>query len=164
MAAGGDDPAPGNRAVSFQDMDLSSQSADPLISMMNSSQIDRLYQSAQFTQQTQPSSQHLSQLMQNEPPSRPVSRLTETAKRLSEFAESLLDRANEGDSFYQTVVAIYRYFDHRFSVASILSAIHAHAGDVRATVFDLTEAADVPEDLKFDAKTADGDRDAYFGF
>jgi hypothetical protein len=161
MAADGDDAPPGSRAVTYQDTDASSDSADPLISMMNSSQIDLLYQSAQFTQ---PSSEQVSQAAQDDPPTRPASRLTETANRLSEFAESLLDPDNEGDPFYQTVVAIYRYFGHRFSVASVLAAVHARGGDVRAAVFDLAAAGEVAEDLEFDARTVTGDRDAYFRF
>jgi hypothetical protein len=154
MAEERDNAASGTRVVSFQDMDKSSQSVDPLISTMNSSQIDLPHQSEQ----------RFSHVAQDDPPSRTVSRLTETAKRLVDFAESLLDPANEGDPFYQTAVSIYSYFGHRFSVVSILSAIHAHGGDVRATVFHLAGAADVAEDLEFDARTVSGDRDAYFRF
>lgn len=37
----------------------------------------------------------------------------------------------ESDPHYQTVICIYDYLEHRYSVATILSALHQAAGDVR---------------------------------
>jgi hypothetical protein len=96
-------------------------------------------------------------------------RLIATTRRLNEFADSLIDPANEGDPFYQTVLSIHRYFGGAFSIVSILAAIHFHAGNVEAAVVYLSNQPNsVPhEELEFDFRSVNGteqDRSTYFSF
>jgi hypothetical protein len=78
-----------------------------------------------------------------------------------------LDPANEGDAFYQTALAIHRYFSGRFSIVAVLSAIHWQAGNVRAAVSALIRqlGPGIREELAFDFRTVEGsaeERCAYF--
>jgi hypothetical protein len=175
--------------VSFREVSSQqfSQPNDPLISLLFSSQIDRIYQDTTFTQ-SQSCSQGLEScssgatpeiippvesatkgLVNELNPSPAHSRLAETAKRLNDFAESLLDPVNEGDPFFQTVLKIYRFFGHKFSMLGILSALHSCAGDVEKTVAQLSETHPdhLPEDDTFDFKTLNCDQETtvrYFRF
>jgi hypothetical protein len=142
----------------------SSQAVDPLLSLMNSSQFDHMYQDAVFTQLTQTDSQRPPHV----PPPPDVSsqtaifsyhsRLSQAEKRLSEAAESLSDPRNEGNSHFQTVLQIYQYFGQRFSFIQVLSALHQNAGSVERTVSFLgqTGRASVQEEVEFDFKTVNG--------
>lgn len=40
----------------------------------------------------------------------------------------------ENDSYYQTVIDIYEYLEHKYSISTILVAIHQAAGDVKKAV------------------------------
>jgi hypothetical protein len=97
------------------------------------------------------------------------SRFAATAQRLSAFADSLIDPANEGDPFYHTIVLIHRYFNGCFSMITILSFIHFHAGNIQAAVIDLSSQTSpvLHEELEFDFRTVKGedkDRSPYFSY
>jgi hypothetical protein len=177
-------------SVSFHEDDSQhgfSDATDPLLALLNNSQMDRMYQNATFTQ-SQPCSQAsdsysghgttespplrariASALIDELAPNKAPSRLAETARRLNEFAESLLDPKNEGDPFFQAVLGVYRFFDQKFSILGILSVLHMHAGDVLETVAALSrmDPKDVIVDETFELRSIEASNDdmaRYFRF
>ena len=120
-----------------------SQGNDPLMALMGSTQIDSMYTDTAFTQtcDSQAFSQACSEATQSNSQGgrASVSKLTATAQRLNEFAESLADPNNELDPFYQTVLQVYEFFDRKLPFLLILAKLHANSGNVAGTVKELAE-------------------------
>ena len=63
--------------------------------------------------------------------------------RLVEFSEEVQDQYDhEGDSFFKSVLQIFRFFDRKIDILTILAQIHQCAGNVHNAVKKLASNQD----------------------
>lgn len=151
---------------------------DPLLALVENSQIDDVYREMALTQPTQPCSQCLSQTQSqgwrsdiDSQQERSPTKLAMTAQRLCNFAASLEDPKNEGDPFYQSLVRVYEYFSRRISFLDILYQIHTHGGRVSDAVRYMSNNLESlaanplnPDFFDFGHATVKTDASSYFDF
>lgn len=112
---------------------------DPLINMLNDSQVDEAVSNARFTQppnfESQDSQSHSPKIC-------PISPNLKSPKKqttIFSFAKSLDERLTDKNPYYQTVLDIYCFFNRKKSIPQILQSIHRNAGDIPRTVKSLAK-------------------------